>query len=78
MKTISASDANRYFSRLLRDVAEGEEVAIVSRGRTVAKITPSNDGFGDREAARRGLIARLVEQQAGGSRDWSRVDLYDR
>jgi prevent-host-death family protein len=78
MKTISASDANRYFSRLLREVSEGEEVEIVSHGRTVAKITASKDDSSAKEAARLGLLARLKGQNAQGSRDWSRSELYDR
>jgi antitoxin (DNA-binding transcriptional repressor) of toxin-antitoxin stability system len=33
MKTISAADANRHFSRVLREVSQGEHVTVVSRGR---------------------------------------------
>ena len=42
MKTISAADANRYFSSLLRDVATGEVVTVVSRGKPVAVISAAN------------------------------------
>jgi len=42
MKTISAADANRYFSSVLRDVAFGEVVTVVSRGKPVAVISAAN------------------------------------
>ena len=40
MKTISAGDANRHFSNLLRDVATGEVITVLSRGKPVATISP--------------------------------------
>jgi prevent-host-death family protein len=42
MKTITASNANRGFSKLLREVSAGEEITILSRGEPVAKITSLN------------------------------------
>ena len=39
MKTITAANANRGFSNLLREVSKGEEITILSRGKPVAKIT---------------------------------------
>jgi len=38
MKTITASNANRGFSHLMREVSRGEEITILSRGTPVAKI----------------------------------------
>lgn len=38
MKIITAADANRGFSSLLREVQEGEEVTILSRGKPVARM----------------------------------------
>ena len=32
VKTIAAGDANRHFSRLLRDAAKGEVITVLSRG----------------------------------------------
>jgi prevent-host-death family protein len=40
MKTVSAREANQQFSRLLGEVAEGEEVVITRRGEPVATLTP--------------------------------------
>ncbi|MGH6912754.1 MAG: type II toxin-antitoxin system Phd/YefM family antitoxin, partial [Geminicoccales bacterium] len=40
MKTVSAREANQQFSRLLGEVAAGEEVVITHRGKPVATILP--------------------------------------
>jgi prevent-host-death family protein len=40
MKNVSAGDANRHFSSLLRDVATGQVVTVLSRGKPVATISP--------------------------------------
>lgn len=40
MKTVSAREANQQFSRLLGEVAAGEEVVITRRGRPVATLAP--------------------------------------
>lgn len=77
MKTITASEANRQFSKLLREVAEGEDVSIVSHGRTVAKIVSTADEIKSREMARSALMARLSRQATTGQRGWTRADLYD-
>jgi len=77
MKTISASEANRQFSKLLREVAEGEDVSIVSHGRTVAKIVSAANEAKSRKMARETLIARLSRQTATGQRNWTRADLYE-
>ena len=76
MRTITASDANRNFSGLLRDVASGESLLIVSRGTPVAKISPV-DVKGSRTAAKESLLTRLAGQNATGQRGWTRNDLYD-
>ena len=76
MKTMSA-EANRQFSKLLREVAEGEEVSIMSHGRTVAKIVSTSKEAKSREMARNALLARLSRQAESGPRDWTRSDLYD-
>ena len=75
MRTVSATDANRNFSGLLRDVASGESVLIVSRGTPVAKISPV-EAKNAAIAAREALLSRLSGQQATGRRDWTRNELY--
>ena len=39
-ETVTARDANRHFSRLLREVAEGKSFVITHRGRSVARLVP--------------------------------------
>ncbi len=40
MKTVTVAEAERNFSSILRIVRAGEEVAVTSRKKTVAKILP--------------------------------------
>ncbi|MBU3694047.1 MAG: type II toxin-antitoxin system Phd/YefM family antitoxin [Rhodocyclaceae bacterium] len=77
MSTVSAADANRHFSRLLREVAAGEPVTIVSRGKPVAvMVSPEFVTTRGRATARDALLQRLRQQQPAGARDWVREDLY--
>jgi len=75
MRTITASDANRNFSGLLRDVTSGESILIVSRGTPVAKISPVDAKAGVL-AAKESLLCRLSGQKAAGQRNWTRNELY--
>lgn len=77
MRTISAGDANRHFSNVLRDVAMGDVVTVLSRGKPVATIAPVRTGDEQRQAAKLGLLARLRQQQASGARNWTRDELYE-
>ena len=40
IKAVSAADANRRFSELLRTVKKGRSVVVTSHGKPVAKISP--------------------------------------
>jgi len=77
MKTISAGEANRHFSSLLRDVATGEVITVLSRGKPVATLSPARAGDGQRQIARLSLLARLRQQKVSGERDWTRDELYE-
>ena len=77
MKTISAADANRHFSGLLRDVATGEVVTVLSRGKPVATIRPVARASGPRQMARQALLERLRQNKATGERSWTREELYE-
>lgn len=77
MKTISAADANRHFSRVLREVSQGEHVTVVSRGRPVATIAPVRGSGQERQSAKRMLLERLRRQPVIGARCWTRDELYD-
>ena len=76
MKTVSAADANRHFSSVLREVASGQVVTVLSRGKPVATIGPVRAKSVERQAAKIGLLERLNQQPALGQRDWARDNLY--
>jgi prevent-host-death family protein len=77
MKTITAAEANRQFSRVLHDIGQGEKFTVVSRGKPVATITPAMSADAQHRSAKAALIDRLRKQKAGGERNWTRDELYD-
>ena len=78
MKTFTASEANRQFSAVLRDVAQGERITVTSRGKPVATIEPvRRQGAARTSAAKRRLLDRLATVRAAGERRWTRDELYD-
>ena len=78
MATISASEANRSFSSLLRQVAQGERFTVLSRGPPVADISPPSASGEEWRKPRRLLLERLSSQPCLAPREaWSRADLYD-
>jgi prevent-host-death family protein len=77
MKTIPAAEANRHFSSLLREVARGGVVTVLSRGKPVATIAPVRTDDSERQAAKRRLLERLRQLQPSGGRNWVRAELYD-
>lgn len=78
MRRVTAADANRHFSKILRDVRGGESVTVTSRGVEVAMIVPIGEAVsGARERAKADLLARLRRQKPAGA-TWTRDELYDR
>jgi prevent-host-death family protein len=78
MKTVTAADANRQFSSLLRDVIKGKDVMILSRGKPVAKMTSINSEALQKKAMKDLLLSRLKTQKITGSpRNWTRDELYN-
>ncbi len=78
MRTVSAAEANRQFSKLLRAVREGETVLVTSRGEPVATIAPADRETARREAAKEALLERLRSQPAQNlGITWTRDELYD-
>lgn len=77
MKTVSAAEANRHFSSLLRDASTGANITILSRGKPVATIGPVNARPSSHKAARSQLLERLRSQQPSGERNWTRDELYE-
>jgi prevent-host-death family protein len=77
MKTITSANANRNFSRLLKDVGNGHEITILSRGTPVAKIVSIKNAALHKNEMKRHLLARIKNQAVTGSRNWTRKELYD-
>jgi prevent-host-death family protein len=75
-KAISAADANRKFSKLLRDIKEGQSYVVTSHGRPVARIAPVDEGH-QTTNARTVLLNRLRSQRVLNVGRWKRDDLYD-
>lgn len=74
-KAITASEANQRFSEMLRDVAEGDEFTVLSRGRPVARVTSM-----DREKRRRAmdrLFAYLDTLPLQQIEPYTRDELYE-
>lgn len=77
MKTIPAANANRNFSSLLKEVGNGQEITILSRGTPVAKIVSVKTSILSKNEMKRLLLDRLKSQTVTGSRNWTRNELYD-
>ena len=78
MKSISAADANRHFSAVLREVSRGARITVTSRGKPVATIVAADPAErSERKAARRALLARLRATPVSGARNWTRDELYE-
>lgn len=75
-KVVSAADANRSFSSLLRDVRAGHEYIVTSHGRPVARIVPYEADRDDSDAWI-ALLKRLYQQPAAHAGPWTRDDLYE-
>ena len=55
-KSVGVHDAKTHLSRLLQDVANGEEVVITRRGEEVARLVPSRAPATRRFGRHEGLI----------------------
>jgi len=76
MKVISATDANRDFSKLLDDVVRNGPVGITKRGRIVATISPVTRDDDEAEAFKRAHVERLRKQPVLGIPRGTRDELY--
>jgi prevent-host-death family protein len=76
--TITAAEANRTFSALLRRIRAGRTVVITSHGRPVARMVPITEGDELTGAARTTLFKRLRGTTAKAVPRWTRDELYDR
>jgi prevent-host-death family protein len=76
-KAISASDANRRFSEVLRTVKKGRSVVVTSHGRPVARIVPIDEEQQQSDGARVVLFARLRRERVLKVGRWTRGELYE-
>ena len=72
---VSAAEANRKFSELLRKVKSGESYVVTSHGRPVARIAPVEER--DRGRAKAALLAHLKKLPVQNIGRWTRDELYD-
>ena len=79
---MQAAEANRNFSRVLREVTEGRSYLVTSHVRPVARIVPADAGAAvvseARAEARKRLLARLAEQPVVDVGPWTRDELHER
>lgn len=80
-KTVSAAEANRQFSSLLRGVREGNSYIITSRGRAVARMQSIDAKDAADQASRTqaldALLKRLRSQAPSYIGPWTRAELYE-
>ena len=78
MSVVNAAEANRSFSKLLRQVSEGESITVLSHGRPVAMLSPVSNQGRDRELSRQSLLKRLrLQPTREEHHNWTRDELYD-
>ena len=75
-KAVSAADANRNFSNLLRQVREGRSYVVTTHGKPVAKIVPFTTDDRVVARARAALLERLREEPVSDAGLWTRDELY--
>ena len=76
-KAVSAADANRKISKLLRAVREGQSYVVTSHGQAVAKIVPVGKNGSVARGARAALVKRLRSEPTVTIGRWSRDELYE-
>lgn len=74
-EAITAAEANRKFSRLLRGVSQGKTYVVTSHGRPVARLVPMTQS--GKAGAKQRLLERLRGQPAMNAGRWTRDELYD-
>lgn len=76
-EAISAADANRKFSQVLRDVRDGRIYVVTSHGKPVAKIVPVSKESQVTLDARKALLTRLRGELVKKIGRWTRRELYE-
>jgi prevent-host-death family protein len=76
-EAVSAAEANRKFSQLLRGVREGRSYVVTAHGRPVARLAPIEARDAIAAGARTALLARLRAQPIQDIGRWTREELYE-
>jgi prevent-host-death family protein len=76
-RDVSAADANRKFSELLRTVREGQSYVVTSHGRPIARIVPVDKNGSVATKARHVLLKRLRSERVVTIGRWKRDELYE-
>jgi prevent-host-death family protein len=80
-KIVSAADANRKFSELLRGVRQGRSYIVTSHGKPVAKLIPADSADSQAQAAHAAFLRKLRAQKlpkgANPRHRWTRDELYE-
>ncbi len=74
---VSATEANRGVSRILRRVRDGHSFVVTSQGRPVARIAPITNREELVPGARAALLSRLERQPVVDAGRWTRDELYE-
>ena len=76
-RAISAAEANRRFSAVLRQVRAGHSYVVTSHGQPVARILPFPEGSQVGRTAKATLLERLKTAPIRVIGPWTRDELYD-
>jgi len=79
-KIVTAAEANRQFSSLMREVAAGETVIVTSHGRQLIKmiaVTEEDNERAERRAAHGRLMEHLHSRPHQPGVTWTREELYE-
>ena len=78
MRMITATEANRDFSKLLEQVENGDSVNITKHGKIVASIIPAKRTLEDMKRAKREHLALLRSTKPiPGLKRGTREEIYD-
>lgn len=80
IRTVTATEANRGFSRVLRMVASGDRVEVTAHGRVVAVVSAPSAADEAKRAERRAAVAEMKERWAKQDlivAPWTREEVWD-
>jgi antitoxin (DNA-binding transcriptional repressor) of toxin-antitoxin stability system len=77
MRTVTATTANRSFSKLAHEVSSnGESIIVVLQGKPHVRIAPVNQKY-ENNPAWDELMAHLKCVQPTGASKWTKEEIYD-